>query len=230
MESLLSSETSVRLERLVRLARRVRPERRRAAFKQPGKGIEVGSRRAYVSGDDLRYVDWPAYARLEQMLVKVTEDLPEGRLDLVLDGSASMRCGDPAPAERAALAAAGLAAVAVARELKVGVWIGGQGADRMTLVRPGELVGLLRFLARPRSAGEGPNLGALAAEISERVTRPGPVVFLSDGLAPEVVAAAARLARRRQVRVALIEASAELSPDAAARLGARRWAEKQLKA
>lgn len=221
MENLLSPETSARLERLVRLARRVRPERHRTALKQPGRGIEVGARRDYVSGDDLRRVDWPAYARLERMLVKVTEDLPEGRLDLVIDGSRSMSCGVPNPASRAALACAGLAAVAVARDLKVGVWISGPGADRTTLARPSELVRLLRFLARERSQTEpeGPSLVTLSAEISERVRRGGPVVFLSDGLDPDLLPAAARLARRRQVRVALMESAAELEAESLAELG-----------
>lgn len=218
MEALLSPETSARLERLVRLARRVRAERRRGALKQPGRGIEPGARRDYVPGDDLRRVDWPAYARLERLLVKVTEDLPEARLDLVVDGSRSMRCGEPLPALRAALACAGLAAVAVARDVEVGVWLSGPGSDRLRLSRPGELVRLLRFLARAREEREGPDLAALGPQL-ERVARPGPLVFLSDGLDPGLGELAARLARRRSVHAALIETAAELGGERLVSLG-----------
>ena len=202
----------------MRLARRVRAQRRRGALKQPGRGIEPGARRDYAPGDDLRRVDWPAYARLERLLVKVTEDLPQARIDLVLDGSASMRCGQPSPTLRAALACAGVAAVATARDLRVGIWLSGPGSDRLQISRPGELVRLLRFLGQPRSGSAGPDLEALAPEL-ERVPRAGPVVFFSDGLDPGIVSAAARLARRRSVRVALIETSAELAEDRIAALG-----------
>jgi uncharacterized protein (DUF58 family) len=218
VENLLSPETSARLERLVRLARRVRADRRRGALKQPGRGIEPGARRDYVPGDDLRRVDWPAYARLERLLIKVTEDLPESRIDLVLDGSPSMRCGAPSPAWRAALACAGVAAVATARDLRVGVWLSGPGAERLTLARPSELVRLLRFLARPREGEQGPSLADLGPEL-ERVPRAGPVVFFSDGLDPDLESTAARLSRRRSVRVALIETERELAADQVAVLG-----------
>jgi len=218
VETLLNPETSARLERLVRLARRVRAERRRGALKQPGRGIEPGARRDYAPGDDLRRVDWPAYARLERLLVKVTEDLPEARIDLVLDGSASMRCGQPSPSLRAALACAGVAAVATARDLRVGVWLSGPGSDRLRISRPSELVRLLRFLARDRPGIGGPDLTALGPEL-ERVPRAGPVVFFSDGLDPGIVSAAGRLARRRSVRVALIETTSELEEARVAALG-----------
>lgn len=223
MEELLTPETSARLERLVRLARRVRPQRRRGALKQPGRGIEPGARRDYVPGDDLRRVDWPAYARLERLLVKVTEDLPQARIDLVVDGSASMRAGDPSPALRAALACAGVAAVATARDLRVGAWVSGPGADRLRLARPGELVRLLRFLARVQgeanpTPGDPPDLAALGPELA-RVPRGGPVVFFSDGLDPSLLNVASRLAERRTVRVALVETAHELSPERRAALG-----------
>lgn len=230
MQELLAPEISARLERLVRLARRVRPAKRRGALHQPARGIEVGGRRDYVPGDDPRQVDWPAYARLERLLVKVTEELPEPRLDLLIDGSASMRCGEPCPALRAALAAAGLAAVALAREVKTTVWIAGPGADRIALGRASELVRLLRFLAQPRevqprtatqAAEAGVGLVRLAEQVAQRVAHPGAAVVLSDGLSAEVLEAGSRLrARGCQVRVAFVEAAAEVGPQALHELGA----------
>lgn len=190
MSRLLERATLARLERLVVLARRASPARRRGAARA-GRGIEVGARRDYAPGDDVRLVDWPAYARLERLLVKVVEELPEPRLDLLLDGSGSMGVGTPAPHERAGLAAAALAAAATAREVRVTVWWGGEPEARHALGRPAELVGLLRWLAArtPRGAGRLP--GA-AARVARAARGRGKAVLLTDGLEPGAGAEATR--------------------------------------
>lgn len=187
---LLERATLARLERLVVLARRSPPARRRGAARA-GRGIEVGARREYAPGDDVRLVDWPAYARLEKLLVKVVEELPEPRLDLLLDGSGSMGVGVPSPMERASLAAAALAAAATAREVRVTVWWGGEPEARHTLGRPAELVGLLRWLAArtPRGAGRLPEA---AARVARSARGRGKAVLLTDGLEPAAGAEAAR--------------------------------------
>ncbi|MCA8924641.1 MAG: DUF58 domain-containing protein, partial [Planctomycetes bacterium] len=76
-------EARLRLERVLALARRTRRDPARGR-RQAGSGIEPGARRPYVAGDDPRTVDWPAYARLEQLLVKVPEALPPSRLVLAV--------------------------------------------------------------------------------------------------------------------------------------------------
>ncbi|MGE0710076.1 MAG: DUF58 domain-containing protein [Planctomycetota bacterium] len=213
MSVLLESSTAARLERLVVLARRVRPPRRRRfALKQPGRGVEPGSRRDYAPGDDLRLVDWPAYARLDRLLVKVQEELPEPRLDLLLDASGSMAAGDPPPLERAALAAAALAAVAVARDVRVVLWWCGEALGRHELRRPGQLRGLLRFLAVGRAGGPSAlDRGATLA--TQHLRHPGAALLLSDGLNPELPLAARRLrARGCELRALLVEPELEVPP------------------
>lgn len=214
---LLAPQTLARLERLVALARRVVPRRRRRRLlKRPGRGIEPGARRDYVPGDDPRMMDWPAYARLERLLVKVQEDLPEPRLDLVLDGSGSMGHGHPTPGSRAALAAAALAACAVAREVQVVVWWASARSARLELRRPGELVRLLRFLAERRP--EGPSaLISTAERLSGAARIRGGAIVLSDGLDDDVAGAARRLKTHGfDVLVVVAAAAAELPPALAA--------------
>ena len=51
--------------------------------------------RAYVPGDDIRYVDWRASARHEQFFVKQGEYPKEATVYLLVDCSASMNWGEP---------------------------------------------------------------------------------------------------------------------------------------
>lgn len=56
----------------------------------PGASLEFEDRRAYAPGDDVRHLDWAAYARTDQLQVRLHREEVVPRLDLVLDASASM--------------------------------------------------------------------------------------------------------------------------------------------
>ncbi len=55
-----------------------------------GSSLEFKDHRAYEPGDDLRHIDWNAYARTDQLSVKVFREEITPHLDVVLDGSRSM--------------------------------------------------------------------------------------------------------------------------------------------
>ena len=55
-----------------------------------GFSREFKDRRQYASGDDIRAVDWKVYARLENMFIKVFEEIQEFHIHIVIDNSASM--------------------------------------------------------------------------------------------------------------------------------------------
>lgn len=59
---------------------------------------EMESHRPYAQGEDLRYVDWNLYARMDRFFIKTFSTEEEGLLNLVVDTSASMR--DPYPEKR----------------------------------------------------------------------------------------------------------------------------------
>ena len=67
-----------------------------------GSSLEFKEHRDYQPGDDLRHLDWNAYARSDQLIVKLFHEEVNPRLDLVLDGSRSMALPGSAK-ERAAL-------------------------------------------------------------------------------------------------------------------------------
>lgn len=72
-----------------------------------GSSLEFKEHRDYQPGDDLRHVDWNAYARSDQLVVKHFHEEVNPRLDLVLDASRSMAL----PGSDKARAALGLASL-----------------------------------------------------------------------------------------------------------------------
>ena len=59
-----------------------------------GRSAEFSGYREYVPGDDMRYVDWNAYARFDKMYIKEFMEEKEGRVSIYLDTSKSMDFGE----------------------------------------------------------------------------------------------------------------------------------------
>jgi biotin synthase len=59
-----------------------------------GSSLEFQDYRPYAPGDDLRHVDWAAYARSELLAVRLYREEVSPRIDLVLDVSRSMAVTD----------------------------------------------------------------------------------------------------------------------------------------
>lgn len=62
-----------------------------------GSSLEFQDRRHYQAGDDVRHLDWRAFARTGQLSVKLYREEVLPRLDLVVDTSASMSVGESKP-------------------------------------------------------------------------------------------------------------------------------------
>src|SRR5260370_4075874 len=67
---------------------RMRAERR---TKKTGSGVEFADHRNYTHGDDLRYLDWSAYGRLDKLLLRLFEEEEDLHIYLLVDVSASVR-------------------------------------------------------------------------------------------------------------------------------------------
>lgn len=97
-----------------------------------GAGIEFNGHRAYLPGDDLRWLDRRALMRHGRLLVREFETETDRSVRLLIDASASMRVrSDRAPCAKlayAALIAAALARIALAGGDRVALdWLGGDG-------------------------------------------------------------------------------------------------------
>ena len=141
--------------------------------------------RPYSTGDDLRYVDWNAYARLDDLHLKLGEAEQDVRVTLLVDCSTSMDwgTGDSNKLHYARLLAAAIGYIALASGDRVQV-IGFGGGTQATSAPWGPGSGrqraasLLRYLDGLQATGTttaGERLQELA-----RTERGGLLVVLSD--------------------------------------------------
>ena len=94
---LLDAEMMSRLERLEILTRKVfrgtmKGERR---SKRRGESVEFADYRNYVPGDDLRFLDWNIYARLDRLFLKLFLEEEDLHVSVLVDVSKSMDWGKP---------------------------------------------------------------------------------------------------------------------------------------
>ena len=186
-QELLSADFLAQLERLTLLSRRSFRGRVKGERRSPRKGISVefSDYRQYGVGDDLRYVDWNVYARLDRLYLKLFVDEEDLCLHLLVDASASMGFGAPSKLEHAARLAAALGFVGLVGLERVGV---GVVRDRMaegfapargrSQARP-----LMDFLTRLR-AGGATSLNAGLSAYGLRSREAGLAVLISDLMDP----------------------------------------------
>lgn len=94
---LLTSEMMSKLERMELVSRkifrgRMKGERR---SKRKGQSVEFADFRNYSSGDDLRFIDWNLYARLDRLYLKLFLEEEDLHFYAILDDSLSMGFGEP---------------------------------------------------------------------------------------------------------------------------------------
>ena len=161
---LLSPDFLAQLERLALLSRRAFRGRVKGERRSPRKGISVefSDYRPYGIGDDLRYVDWNIYGRLDRLYVKLFVDEEDLCLNILLDASASMAFGSPSKLAYGTRLAAGLGFVGLVNLERVGVAVvrerlaEGVGPARGR----SQILPLMDFLSRVRPAAHLPERGA----------------------------------------------------------------------
>lgn len=113
-------------------------------------GIEFADYRQYSAGDDLRQVDWNAYARLGTLHVRQSQAEHDTVLYMLVDASPSMQYGGPPTKFLAARRlAAGLGYIALAHLDSVVLSTPGAGSEGQSQAR----VSLSQFRGRAQSAG-----------------------------------------------------------------------------
>jgi uncharacterized protein (DUF58 family) len=207
IEDLIDGRFMARLERLDLRTRKVFPgklqgERR---SKRRGQSVEFEDYRNYTPGDDLRFIDWNVYARLDRLFIKIFQEEEDLALHVAIDASASMDAGDPTKREMAARIAIALAYLGLVNQNRVGLSVfgapGQAGVSRFPDSRGRHSFRRLgQFLidslwpaseaTRPPSAGEarGPGPGGSFNEALSLIARmrvgKGVFVILSDCMDP----------------------------------------------
>lgn len=179
------------------------------SHRSPHRGASVVfvEHRDYRPGDDLRQLDWRAFARNDRHVTKRFEQETELALHLWLDASSSMRfgAGNAEKARCAATLLASFATLAHAQGDAVGL-VRFDDAIRTDLparTSPAHLRVVLDALALPPTERSRTDLHALAS-VAERASRRGVVIVASDllDLSEHPLAAIEHVARRgHDVRV-----------------------------
>jgi uncharacterized protein (DUF58 family) len=160
------------------------------AARRRGGTAEFQEHRAYAEGDDLRRVDWAAFARTGEPVLKLFRSEEDAVVRLLLDGSASLDFGDPSKIDFARRLAAAFGYMALAGSQRAQILVARSDDSRLargsSLARIGTprrgragVAGLLQDLVQARAHG---NLD-LARAIDQVVAlsrRPGLLVPLSD--------------------------------------------------
>jgi Uncharacterized conserved protein (some members contain a von Willebrand factor type A (vWA) domain) len=90
--------------------------------------VEFADFREYSHGDDLRYVDWKAYGRLDRLYLKQYVEEEDIYVLLLVDCSRSMQFGKPTKLLFALQVAAALGYIALSRFHRVGAGLIADGS------------------------------------------------------------------------------------------------------
>ncbi|HTA94267.1 MAG TPA: DUF58 domain-containing protein [Polyangiaceae bacterium] len=193
------------------------------AARRRGGSAEFQDHRPYAPGDDLRRVDWAAFARTGEPVLKLFRAEEDAVLRLLIDASASLAFGAPQKIEVARRVAAAIGYLGLAGGQRVQVLVAreragqnaGRGLERVGVPRRGRdsLAALLRDLSEPLASGAA-DLGRALDTTLQRSARPGLLVVLSDFLDPGPVTGALSRACAAGHQVALVQVFAreELEP------------------
>ncbi len=189
-----------------------------------GSSAEFQDHRPYAPGDDLRRVDWAAFARTGEPVLKLFRAEEDSVLRLLVDSSASLSFGEPGKLEVARRVAAALGYLALAGGQRAQVLVArersgqasARGLERIESPHRGRdaLPALLRELSAPSASGSADLARALDATL-QHASRPGLLVVLSDFFDPGPVTRALSRAAAAGHQVALVQVLAreEVEPN-----------------
>ena len=182
-ETFFDTDFLRKLERLHLVAKRLSFAGAKGEHTAARKGfsLEFSDYRRYQRGDDLRYVDWNIYRRLERLLLKVFTSEEEMNIYLLLDTSSSMDEGSPVKLEYAKKVAAALGYIGLKNLDRVG---GASFSTRLhvplTFGRGRkQILSLFHFLGSLQAAGATDLRGAVH-RLTNLFPQPGFVVVVSD--------------------------------------------------
>jgi uncharacterized protein (DUF58 family) len=149
-----------------------------------GFSVEFAQHREYVQGDDLRFLDWKAFAKSDKYYIKQYEEETNFRAIIVLDASESMRytSGDvPSKMDYGRYMAASLAYLIQKQSDAAGLALFDE--KLFDWVPPAtSQVTLMRMLAmmHDRQPEKKTNIGEVLVDIASRAGRRGLVMIISD--------------------------------------------------
>jgi uncharacterized protein (DUF58 family) len=188
LESFLDDEFLKKLEKLKVIARKSARNPRRGEHRswQSGEGLEFLDYRKYHIGDDLRYVDWSVYGRLDKLFVKLFHAEKGQTAHLLLDTSLSMGIGNSSKDITAKKIAAAISYICLSNLDKTGLMA---FADKIAAVKTPargkkQYPAVLKFFLS-LAPSNLTNLNGCLVEYASICKNPGIAVIISDFLDPK---------------------------------------------
>jgi uncharacterized protein (DUF58 family) len=184
----LDPEFLKKLERLRLVAKRLSSAGPKGEHPTARKGfsLEFSDYRKYQSGDDLRYVDWNVYRRMERLYLKLFTAEEEMKIYLLLDASGSMGEGTRRKIDYARSVAAALGYIGLKNLDKVGGAAFSSAIFSPLALGRGrkQILAFFKFLERIPCQGRT-NLQSSVHSFCSLFPHPGLVLLLSDLFDPE---------------------------------------------
>src|SRR5207245_2857471 len=192
---------------------RMKGERR---SKKKGQSVEFADFRNYVIGDDLRFLDWNLYARLDKLFIRLFFEEEDLHFYILLDNSLSMDFGSPTKLQYARQIAAALGFIGLVNLDRVVIEAFN---DRLTQAMPAargrrSLWRMMDFLQKIEPAGPS-DLARSLRSFSLKFSGKGIVVLLSDFMDKGGYEEALRylVARQLDIYVIQILSKEEIDPE-----------------
>src|SRR6266480_1316843 len=180
---LLDPQFLARLEQLELVTKRIflgrmKGERR---SKKKGQSVEFADYRNYVIGDDLRFLDWNLFARLEKLFIRLFMEEEDLHFYVLIDNSLSMDFGNPTKLHYARQVAAALAFIGLVNMDRVVIEVFNEKLTQSMPALRGRksLWRVMDFLQKLQPAGPS-NLRESLKTFTMKSSGKGIVVLLSD--------------------------------------------------
>ncbi|MHC4154197.1 MAG: DUF58 domain-containing protein [Planctomycetota bacterium] len=218
LTDLLDPAFMARLDSLDVLSRKIlqgklQGERR---SKRRGQSVEFADHRPYVVGDDLRFVDWNIYGRLDQLFLKLFLEEQDLTVHLAIDASASMSFGEPAKELFIKKLTAALAYISLVNNNRVTISVFADGLQAQLANMRGRnyLPQMAELLLTLSSEGLS-HFDSSARQIAAGRIGSGIMIVLSDFLFKEGFDTGLRrlMARQYDLYVIQVLSAQELSPE-----------------
>jgi len=149
--------------------------------KRRGESVEFADYRNYVVGDDLRFLDWNIYARLEKLFLKLFLQEEDLHVNLLIDVSKSMDWGTPNKALYARRIAAAVAYIGLINFDRVSIFAYANGLQHeLPGVRGRRMMfKVIEFLTRMEYDSVG-DLPKATKQFAVRHPQTGILIVISD--------------------------------------------------
>jgi uncharacterized protein (DUF58 family) len=148
-----------------------------------GLSSEFEGHREYSQGDDIRHIDWKAYARFDRYFIKEYQEATNLRATLLLDASSSMNYASNgwSKFDYGSTLTASLAYLMLKQQDAVGLITFSNRIERMIPPKAthGHLFAILKELEDRRPSGET-SAGLVLQEIAGSLRRRGLIILISD--------------------------------------------------